>query len=157
MEQEEGTVRGIKCLLDGYPSHTGYILSKYYNNKERVSKLISYGDIIHIDRRIFAERDLPEKHSILTPHDDTTIRYADAFNKLNTAPFIVPIDSLREVQDAEYIYVFSEQLSWKCYGNSMNKYLGLAKEAAQNNNDKYIRYKQMTVDNISESNEDFCL
>lgn len=135
-------VVGIKCSSDGYPSHTGYILSRFYNNRERVLKLISYGDIICIDRKIFPERDILPKHSFLFPQDHTTIRRANGFNEVNTRPYRQKLESLKNSSDVEYIYVYTKESVWKCFDSCMRNYLGITGDVAKNLKDKFTKYNE---------------
>jgi len=41
----DGSVDSIYCHYDGYLSHNGVILAKYYNNEEKIRKLISLGSL----------------------------------------------------------------------------------------------------------------
>lgn len=45
MELPTGEKRSIYCHYDGYPSHNGAILAKYYNTTEKVKELLALGDL----------------------------------------------------------------------------------------------------------------
>jgi len=56
IENANGTVTGIYCHWDGYPSHVGAILKAHYTTEERVRALLEPGDLSSIDE------DIGEKH-----------------------------------------------------------------------------------------------
>lgn len=45
IQNDDGSVTGIYCHNDGYPSHNGKILVEHYNTPERVRALVALGDI----------------------------------------------------------------------------------------------------------------
>ena len=45
IKNEDGTYTGIYCQSDGYISNNGMILNKYYNDRDKVQRLIDLGAI----------------------------------------------------------------------------------------------------------------
>ena len=45
-------IRSIYCHHDGYPEGVGFILSQYYQDPAKISKLLDLGDISYLDREI---------------------------------------------------------------------------------------------------------
>lgn len=70
---ESGEYRGIYCHWDGYLSHNGRILLEHYNNPQKVSELISLGDISSLGPRVSPEEN--EVHSYDKPIQDITVSY----------------------------------------------------------------------------------
>ncbi len=52
IENADGTVTGIYCHWDGYPSHNGRILKDHYADEARVRELIAIGDISSLKEEI---------------------------------------------------------------------------------------------------------
>jgi hypothetical protein len=44
-EAADGSIKSIYCHYDGYISHNGVILQKHYNSIERVTALVSLGNL----------------------------------------------------------------------------------------------------------------
>lgn len=42
---EGGKIRGVYCHHDGYPSHVGALLLRYYNQPDSINKLIFLGSL----------------------------------------------------------------------------------------------------------------
>lgn len=51
-ESGEKFYEGVYCHSDGYPSHNGQILFDHYQDRTKVEKLISLGDLSFLDERI---------------------------------------------------------------------------------------------------------
>lgn len=51
VEREDGCVIGIYCHFDGYPSHVGAILKKFYCDYDAAMELIEGGDISSLDEK----------------------------------------------------------------------------------------------------------
>jgi hypothetical protein len=64
----EGEYRGIYVHHDGYPSHTGAILTEHYKTEEQIAELIDLGDLSSlgatIEQSIAYHRDRGEKKRI---------------------------------------------------------------------------------------------
>lgn len=48
----DGTVTGIYCHFDGYPSHNGRLLVDHYNEEQKVRELVSLGDMSYLAENI---------------------------------------------------------------------------------------------------------
>ncbi len=51
VERADGSVIGIYCHFDGYPSHVGAILKKFYCDHDAAMELIEGGDISSLDEK----------------------------------------------------------------------------------------------------------
>lgn len=52
IENADGTVTGIYCHWDGYPSHNGRMLVEHYATEDRVRELMTLGDISSLNEEI---------------------------------------------------------------------------------------------------------
>ncbi len=57
IQNEDGTVTGIYCHWDGYLSHNGDILQKFYTTEEKVRALIALGDLSSLSEQIGSKHD----------------------------------------------------------------------------------------------------
>lgn len=73
MVRDDGKVISIYNHYDGYPNGCGICLLKYYQNKEKVEKLMSLGDCSYIGKEV----DIPEgvKHTFNNPVVGITVSY----------------------------------------------------------------------------------
>lgn len=95
----------IYCHFDGYPSHVGEILKKFYNTKDKVNELLELGDISYFDGET---------------------GYANAYHRDMKRDYRGPrTDEHYEVlkdDGVDYIYTFDEML-WECYNTTTRKYV----------------------------------
>ena len=59
-----GGVKSVYCHYDGYPEYVGKILVNHYNTPEKVTKLISMGDISSL------EKSIGKKHDFNMPYNE---------------------------------------------------------------------------------------
>ena len=52
IEKEEGVYEGVYCHWDGYLSHNGKLLNEFYQDRSKVEKLISLGDLSSLAQEI---------------------------------------------------------------------------------------------------------
>ena len=67
----DGKVTAIYCHWDGYVEYNGRILAEYYQEIERVKKLISGGDLSSLNKEI----EPTAEHSFENPQDDVCVSY----------------------------------------------------------------------------------
>ena len=95
IQNEDGSVLGIYCHWDGYPSNNGVLLRDNYTTAESVKALLAEGDMSSlgdsVDECTFYRRDRGED-------------YVDA----------IVYDSVEDLVEngEEYIYVFTKDGSW---------------------------------------------
>lgn len=81
--KEGDLVRGIYCEYDGYISHVGYILQNYFTNIDKISKLISLGDIKSLGNHLEAAIELPNNYEA-----DTVRRYTYHISEFFTMSYL---------------------------------------------------------------------
>jgi len=104
MKLDNGQLKAVYCHWDGYPSHNGMLLKRYYNTKEKVEELLTFGDISSladcVENCEFYHRDRGEKLII------SQLANLEIFHSLYYLS--------GKFSTAEYIYVFDHE-EWKCY------------------------------------------
>ena len=71
METENGKVVSIYCHSDGYVSHNGVILQKWYDDSDKVKELISLGDISSLSQTVAPTG----PHSFKDPQSGVVVAY----------------------------------------------------------------------------------
>ena len=87
----------IYCHFDGYPSHVGEILKKFYDTTDKVKELLKLGDISYLDE------DTGEAYAY---HRDMKRDYS--------GPRTRKYSSLLQDDGVDYIYTFDGDY-WECY------------------------------------------
>ena len=103
-----GGVKSVYCHYDGYPEYVGKILVNHYNTPEKVTKLISMGDISSL------EKSIGKKHDFNMPYNEkeklgyTTFYHRDRGDELR-------INSNKSIKEylldanerwADYVYIY---------------------------------------------------
>jgi hypothetical protein len=96
IENQDGTVNSIYCHFDGYPSHNGEILKKYYSDREKLQQLLELGDISSLDEEL----------------EKVTAYHRDRGEELNPARIDKSLDEFRESDYEEYGYIFTLKNKW---------------------------------------------
>ena len=52
IQHKDGSIDGVYCHWDGYPSYNGQLLYAFYNTPEKVNELISHGGISSLGMNI---------------------------------------------------------------------------------------------------------
>jgi hypothetical protein len=108
---DDNTVTGIYVHYDGYISHTGNILKKYYN-RETTYKLMELGDLSLL------EKEIGEKHDYHDPYYNWCISYKRDRGETDTdAEIYDNIEDFINNFDAKYIYLLDNDNIWKVYKN----------------------------------------
>ncbi len=89
---QDGKVRSITVLQDGYPEYTGQILAKYYDTEEKVLQLVGKGDLLGLGKSIMECRAFLDGAK---PEDMSLTRF------INPPAYI------------DYLYIFSAKEGWK--------------------------------------------
>lgn len=69
--KEDKSIEQIYCHWDGYFEHNGFLLQAYYKDKEKIKKLINYGDLSSLYKNIEPEN----KHNFQNPEKDVCVFY----------------------------------------------------------------------------------
>lgn len=104
----------IYCHWDGYPSHNGEILKKYYKDPKKVDELISLGDISVLAEKITPARTRP--HNFEERQDDVVLAYhrdrGEDWEQVK--PKVMNKNFEENNSYIEYIYYFDEkQKLWR--------------------------------------------
>ena len=121
IEKEDGTVLSIYCHWDGYPSNNGKILQENYQDREKVEKLISLGDI----SSLAPEVDIPEgsDHSFNNPDRNIMTAYhRDRGEDLNRPLANGTQEEFVRSDVEEYGYLFSKEGKWLFIKGHENPY-----------------------------------
>lgn len=111
MEQEDGTMIGVYCHHDGYPSHNGYILSNFYKERQDVEKLLSMGDMSSLGEIV----EYPKTNELgfnVQDHRNICSFYGRDWGESNTQAKKITI---RDAKDSwcEYVYLYGLDNKWR--------------------------------------------
>lgn len=69
IKRPDGTVKSIYCHFDGYPEGVGKVLLENYQSEEKITQLISLGDLSSLGAEI------GEKTDFMNPKDGQCVAY----------------------------------------------------------------------------------
>lgn len=101
----DGNVKVAYCHYDGYPECVGEILLESYNTPERVSELLSFGDMSYLALEIHPSSDY---HTFDNPEKGVTLFYGRDRGESDTDAKIYTMDEWHEhSQFIDFMYLFS--------------------------------------------------
>lgn len=124
IKNKNGFISAVYCHFDGYLEHNGRILKEYYNDKNKVEELLSYGDMSSLKENIIPNDD--EEHNFENKQRNVCIFYhrdrGEAWE--DTAP--LRFDTEKEFTDyydwSAYYYLFDNgQWYWKTKNSEWNE------------------------------------
>jgi len=101
----DGNIKVVYCHYDGYPDGVGEILLESYNTPERVSELLSFGDMSYLALEINPSGDY---HTFDNPENGVTVFYGRDRGEQNTEARVFTLDEWHQnISCIDYIYLFS--------------------------------------------------
>lgn len=116
VRESDGKIISVYCHFDGYPSHVGKLLLEVYNTPEKITELLSYGEISALYERIGERHDFNE-----LPGGVCTFYHRDRGEDLVIGEHKTQKDFLESGKNccAEYVYLFKNG-KWR-YTSLYNK------------------------------------
>lgn len=102
----EGTVTGIYCHFDGYPSHNGKILLENYNAEEMVRRLLSYGDMSTLAPLVGEKHDFDKRPEGVCTFYHRDRGESDVWAKTHES--VEAFDEWLSDTDREWSYLFAD-------------------------------------------------
>jgi hypothetical protein len=113
-ENEDGTITGSYCHCDGYLTYNGAMLLDHYNTKERVDKLLSFGNMSCLNEII--EPDPSKPHTFDDRQPNVTVFYGrDRGEKGQEAQKVKLEDIESDGSWIEWCYVFGKDGKWRYF------------------------------------------
>ena len=131
IEQKDGSFIGSYCHSDGYLSYNGAMLNNHYQNRGKVEKLISFGDMSSLCEKVEPNPNKP--HSFVKRQDDVTVFYGRDRGEKNTGARTIKLEDIDSSESGiEYCYIYGLDDKWKYFecGNLGKGLKDLAKELA---------------------------
>ena len=125
---------GVYCHWDGYPSYNGQILFNNYQDREKVEKLISLGDISSLAEEI---ETTDSTHSFETPVEDVTVFYGRDRGEDGVGPKEVKLEDLASDVCIEYTYIYTLRDEWLCFAYSYLDRIARLADVLKNENILY--------------------
>jgi hypothetical protein len=129
MELENGQYKGIYCHWDGYLTHNGAMLIDHYSNREKVEKLLSFGDLSLLRPEI--ELNPNSEHTFDNPQDNVCVFYGRDRGEEKQDAIVGTLSKIMEANGwIEFFYIFTKNNEWKyCEVGGETDNLNSVKEA----------------------------
>jgi hypothetical protein len=112
-EEDNGLYLGIYCHHDGYLSHNGAILLKYYNTRKKLEKLLELGDLSYLAPKV---KPRPGAHHDYDhPQEGVCVFYGRDRGEIATGAEYVTLEDMDNDPWIEYTYVFTRDNKWKYF------------------------------------------
>lgn len=149
-ELPDGKFKVVYCHFDGYIEHNGDILVNHYQDREKVEKLLSLGDLSSLGKDIDPNPNLPHSIDYDKQQKDVCVFYnRDGGGKESECKAkILTMEEMFDNDWIEYFYIFTLANEWKYYDYEQNLLRDVAKDLEN------IRAEQETFKKQSNSDEE---
>lgn len=114
IEQKDGTYKGSYCHSDGYLTYNGAMLIDHYQDRDKVEKLISYGDMSSLCENVDPNPNKP--HSFDDRQEDVTVFYGRDRGEKNTEARIIKLEDINSPDSwIEHCYIYGLDNKWKYF------------------------------------------
>ena len=116
-ELPNGKYKVIYCHFDGNIEHNGEILINHYQDRNKLEKLLSLGDLSSLDKNIEPNPSLPHSLDYKEQQKDVCVFY-NRDGKENNPDWDAKVLTKEEMFDndwIEYFYIFTLEDKWKYY------------------------------------------
>lgn len=106
VRESDGKIVSVYCHYDGYPNHVGKLLLEVYNTPEKITELLSYGDMSSLYGKIGEKHDFEMEQR--GPDKVCTFYHRDRGEDLVIGEHKTQKDFLESGKNccAEYVYLF---------------------------------------------------
>ena len=125
IEKENGDIQGVYCHSDGYLTYNGAMLIDHYNEREKVEKLISLGDLSILCENIEPDPTKPHSFDYDKRQRNVCVFYGRDRNETGTDARVVELEELDNDIWIEYIYIFGLDNKWRYFEGGKLKETGL--------------------------------
>lgn len=113
IENADGTIHQVYCHWDGYISHNGVLLYKFYNTRELVEKLVSGASISSLGEFV---SDTPKPFDRLIENDDRYTIYYSYRGEITEIRHFKDFDDYEQNhQYEEFEYLFTKDNVWSVF------------------------------------------
>ena len=104
IQHKDGSIDGVYCHWDGYPSYNGQLLYAFYNTPEKVNELISHGGISSLGMNIGEKlpKDWDESRDVKAKNFQCEFYARDKGEKIE-------ISHDKDIEQQAYNYLFDEE------------------------------------------------
>ena len=138
-ESGEKFYEGVYCHSDGYPSHNGQILFDNYQDRAKVEKLISLGDLSFLDERIEPTEGSGHNFEYSEREKGVCVFYGRDRGETGVDAKEVTLEELAGDIWIEYTYVYTLDDEWKVFAWSHLDKMAKLEDALQ---DESILYSE---------------
>lgn len=116
-ESGEKFYKGVYCHSDGYPSHNGQILFDHYQDRAKVEKLISLGDLSFLDERIEPTKGSGHNFEYSEREAGVCVFYKRDRGETDVDAKEVTLEELADDYWIEYTYIYTLDGEWKVFAD----------------------------------------
>jgi len=140
IETKENEYKGIYCHSDGYLTYNGAMLIDHYQDREKVEKLISLGNLSTLCEKVEPDPRFPHSFDYTERQSDVCVFYGRDRGESKQDAHPVTLKQLAEDPWIEYVYIYGLDDTWRYFeyediNNMTTVQEGLDKE-----------FKQMGID-----------
>jgi hypothetical protein len=107
----------IYCHSDGYLTYNGAMLLDYYNDREKVEKLLSLGNLSVLNEKVEPDPTRPHSFDYNQRQEDVCVAYGRDRGEEGQESKILSFEELTSEETwIEYVYIFDENGEWQ-YSN----------------------------------------
>ncbi len=115
-ENQDGTYTGIYCHSDGYLSYNGVMLLNYYQDREKVEKLISLGHMSSLHEKVDPDPTKPHSFNYDERQGDVCVFYGRDRGEKGQEAHQVALESIDDPESwISYCYVYGLDNKWKFF------------------------------------------
>jgi len=115
IETTKGQYDGIYCHSDGYLTHNGAMLLDHYQDRKKVEKLISLGNLSCLCQNVDPNPNLPHSFDYSNRQDDVCVFYGRDRGETNQEAHPVTLENLADDPWIEYVYIFGLDNTWRYF------------------------------------------
>lgn len=123
LETESKQYVGVYCHHDGELEYNGVMLDEHYSDRQKVTELISLGDISHLARNVSPRPGVV--HTFDNPSRGVTVFYGRDRGEKNVGPKDVSLEDLVAEIWITFIYVYTLDGVWKVVDTDENRHIVL--------------------------------
>lgn len=150
MELPNGKFKTIYCHFDGYPDHNGQILLDHYNTRDKVEKLLSFGNLSSLAENIEPQDGTKQSYKYEKRQHDVCVFYNRDCGAKDQEAKDLTLDNLKDAEWIDYFYIFTLKDEWKYYDYNFDTLHDLKEESEKNyqeaNDEKFVKVGQDFLD-----------
>lgn len=131
LELPNGRYKTVYCHFDGYLEHNGAILLEHYNTREKVEKLLSYGNISALAPKVEPEKGMPHSFEYSERQKDVCTFYGRDRGDEKQEAKDLTLHDLKQADWIDFFYIFTLNNEWKYYDYNFERLKDVKEDLAE--------------------------